>query len=556
MASVSQETSGKMTSYTEKPSRQPSPNVPLPDDDEPYTPQKSRTPQNLRTPQRLADNSNLDNATDADIRAYVIHRIDTYATGKHIGDDLYEMFCEDFAEFENVAILKRAGVDTLRRLRDVLREGGVYVPKNKQIIANNLIAVLQSDEPSEWPQSDKDYEAITTLLESPPKAAKSNTRLRGLILPSIARQGKKASRSQGPVREPAGEDDDSQQEAEREYWNGPEIEGRVREARRDPTSPWLSAFRQRQTTTFQPHRPSTSRPRPEPQPVETQTAEPDLTAAWELQHSQERSQLGKRKSMRFPIRVSSPPNREPSQLQDTQYPRPSTEEGRPTVALLGMMVPVSQAGTTPVSQPETMPVSQPETMPVPQPGTMPFSQAGTMPVSQAGTTMPVAQAGTTMPVSQARTMPVSQAGTTMTVSQAGTMPVSQAGTSAPPEFIRATNCIIEPVVPENTIPDVEMYPEDAVYTGLSYTWGKKRLLTLANAEDQRPTTPDSLCELDNFGQSGNFHESGADLDFSIPRATTTRAFQLARALNSSRRYPGLTWNHIRPLRRFHHLDYG
>lgn len=69
----------------------------------------------------------------------------------------------------------RAGTELPRKLRDTLRSRGVYIPKDKKSIAGNLIALINFDEPPEWPNSDKDYKQISRLLKKDPVYSGSDT---------------------------------------------------------------------------------------------------------------------------------------------------------------------------------------------------------------------------------------------------------------------------------------------------------------------------------------------------------------------------------------------
>ncbi|KHJ33258.1 hypothetical protein EV44_g3270 [Erysiphe necator] len=101
--------------------------------------------------------------TDEDVLKFIGNRVEEYALHEHQGDDLWWYFYDDFKEFTKAESFIRAGKELPRRLRDVLRKRGGYIPKDKKSIAGNLVALLKLDEPPVWPATDKEYDRVMGL---------------------------------------------------------------------------------------------------------------------------------------------------------------------------------------------------------------------------------------------------------------------------------------------------------------------------------------------------------------------------------------------------------
>jgi len=94
------------------------------------------------------------NATTTDIKevkAFVDWRLSIYKENGWKGFDLWESFVDDFETFTK-GILDELGKDRLKRLRDHLREKGVYVKKEaRKSITDGLLGAIHEPTPSKWP---------------------------------------------------------------------------------------------------------------------------------------------------------------------------------------------------------------------------------------------------------------------------------------------------------------------------------------------------------------------------------------------------------------------
>ncbi|RKF83829.1 hypothetical protein GcM3_007049 [Golovinomyces cichoracearum] len=103
------------------------------------------------------------NDTNEDIVEFIKNRVEEYRIHDYQGDDFGWDFYDDFKEFTTPESFLRAGTEPPRRLRDILRKKGVFIPKDKKSIAGNLVALLSLNEPPTWPSTDKEYERIMEL---------------------------------------------------------------------------------------------------------------------------------------------------------------------------------------------------------------------------------------------------------------------------------------------------------------------------------------------------------------------------------------------------------
>lgn len=96
-------------------------------------------------------------ATDTDIKevkAFVDWRLLIYKENGWEGFDLWESFVDDFETFTK-DILDNLGKDRLKRIRDYLRENGVFVQKEaRKSIAEGLLVTIREPTPSKWPTAD------------------------------------------------------------------------------------------------------------------------------------------------------------------------------------------------------------------------------------------------------------------------------------------------------------------------------------------------------------------------------------------------------------------
>ena len=94
-------------------------------------------------------------ATDIkEVKAFVNWRLLTYKENRQKGFDLWESFIDDFESFTK-DILDDLGKDRLKKIRDYLRENGVYIRKEaRKSIADGLLGAIHEPTPSKWPADD------------------------------------------------------------------------------------------------------------------------------------------------------------------------------------------------------------------------------------------------------------------------------------------------------------------------------------------------------------------------------------------------------------------
>ena len=94
------------------------------------------------------------NATVTDIKevkVFVNWRLSIYKENRWKGFDLQESFINDFESFIK-DILNNLGKDRLKKIRDYLRENGVYIRKEaRKLIADGLLGVIYEPTPLKWP---------------------------------------------------------------------------------------------------------------------------------------------------------------------------------------------------------------------------------------------------------------------------------------------------------------------------------------------------------------------------------------------------------------------
>ena len=74
---------------------------------------------------------------------HILRCIEMYKTDENLGEDLFSAFQGDF-EGWNADVFKAADKPTIKKLRDVLFSQGVYIPKDGNSIADNLITLFNS----------------------------------------------------------------------------------------------------------------------------------------------------------------------------------------------------------------------------------------------------------------------------------------------------------------------------------------------------------------------------------------------------------------------------
>src|ERR1700722_5356156 len=97
------------------------------------------------------------NATATDIKeveAFINWRLLIYKENRWKGFDLWESFVNNFKSFTR-DILNNLGKDQLKKIRDYLRENGVYIRKEvRKLIADGLLGAIHEPTPLKWPTDD------------------------------------------------------------------------------------------------------------------------------------------------------------------------------------------------------------------------------------------------------------------------------------------------------------------------------------------------------------------------------------------------------------------
>ncbi len=94
-------------------------------------------------------------ATDIkEVKAFVDWCLLIYEENGWKGFNLWESFVDDFELFTR-DILDDLGKDRLKKIRDYLRENGVYIRKEaRKSIADGLLGAIHEPTPSKWPADD------------------------------------------------------------------------------------------------------------------------------------------------------------------------------------------------------------------------------------------------------------------------------------------------------------------------------------------------------------------------------------------------------------------
>jgi hypothetical protein len=101
-----------------------------------------------------------------EVKAFIDWRLSVYKENRWKRFDLWESFVDDFESFTK-GILDDLGKDRLKRIRDYLRENGVYVRKEaRKSIAEGLLGAIHEQTPSKLPANDP----TTPSLPSPSTA--------------------------------------------------------------------------------------------------------------------------------------------------------------------------------------------------------------------------------------------------------------------------------------------------------------------------------------------------------------------------------------------------
>jgi len=103
---------------------------------------------------RLDSGIDTNNSTATDLNSFILSRIDVYRQKKWRDADLSEYYAEDFCNF-TTEHFEQCDKDTIRDLRDHLRQHGVYVRKGRGCpIAKELHAAIETE--LEWPEDNPD----------------------------------------------------------------------------------------------------------------------------------------------------------------------------------------------------------------------------------------------------------------------------------------------------------------------------------------------------------------------------------------------------------------
>ena len=92
-------------------------------------------------------------ADDDEVEGFIEWRIKVYNREEWRGKYLWEVFEDDFEGFTKETFQK-GGKDATRKLRDCLRAKGIYIPKDRKLIAANLESALNGYQ--EWPVDDEE----------------------------------------------------------------------------------------------------------------------------------------------------------------------------------------------------------------------------------------------------------------------------------------------------------------------------------------------------------------------------------------------------------------
>jgi hypothetical protein len=81
------------------------------------------------------------NVTEKDIADYITNRINDYNQKELKGVNLFKYWRSDFENFILIAYKKT--IAKTKHLRDYLLNNGIWIPKNRRFIADNLITSVK-----------------------------------------------------------------------------------------------------------------------------------------------------------------------------------------------------------------------------------------------------------------------------------------------------------------------------------------------------------------------------------------------------------------------------
>ncbi|KAI0992316.1 hypothetical protein K3495_g15870, partial [Podosphaera aphanis] len=101
---------------------------------------------------------------------YIKQHYDGYIQYNFTGEQLWEAFVDDFADFSDPEDWLRGDKLITRAFRDMLRSRGVYVVKEigANTISKRLAELVTSTSFPEWDKNDREYARVKHLLQEPP----------------------------------------------------------------------------------------------------------------------------------------------------------------------------------------------------------------------------------------------------------------------------------------------------------------------------------------------------------------------------------------------------
>ena len=118
-----------------------------------------------------------------EVKAFINQRLLIYKENRQKGFDLQESFINDFELFIK-DILNNLSNDRLKKIRDYLRENGVYIRKEvRKLIADGLLGVIYELTPLKWPTDDPTNDPTDDPADDPTDGPTDNLTL---ALPSLS----------------------------------------------------------------------------------------------------------------------------------------------------------------------------------------------------------------------------------------------------------------------------------------------------------------------------------------------------------------------------------
>ena len=111
----------------------------------------------------------VDLTSIADVNNYIKFKTLEYEYFRFMNNDLWEQYQEDFADFTE-AIFKACNPTTIRNLRTLLRDQGVWVERNKRVtVAQSLYNTIHEENQTEWTKEEllDEYNTTKELFACP-----------------------------------------------------------------------------------------------------------------------------------------------------------------------------------------------------------------------------------------------------------------------------------------------------------------------------------------------------------------------------------------------------